>query len=814
MYVRSSLHASVLKSVSLPKQFELLAIDLEFGKDCHLCLVGCYRPPAAVGGALASLSSALTDLLSNDIVLLGDLNWDWMSPNSDQFKAFCDSVNLTQLIDSPTRLNHKNPSKSTLLDIILTNKPHKYTYAGVFPDDISDHCAIAAIRNCKIPKAKPRIITKRNFKQFDIQGYLHDVFLVDWDRFLLIPDVATAWQYFHTLFMKIVNKHAPIKRFRVKGRDNPWFSNELSELIHERNLAWATARKSDSERDWLAFRALRNKCTAFIRSAKSEYYLNETSQNINNPVKFWKTIKSLSPLTSCNDFPDHILLNDQRITNMLDITNCFNKHFISSGSIFKESSVSDAINPSPPLRRNGPSFSFSAITRNEVLKALKNLDSKKSAGPDEIEPYFLKLAAEIIAGPLSYIFNLSLEQNIVPDVWKSALVVPLLKGGDPTILDNYRPISKLSIIAKVLETILSEQLKDFLVRKSVLSKFQSGFRKNHSTATATMKVLNDVTCALDRGKSCAAVFIDLTKAFDTVNHSILLSRLCSIGLSDFTLGWVSNYLNGRTQRVQIKGSLSDKLNIDTGVPQGSILGPLLFTLYINNLGDDLSDADIHLYADDTVIYCSAPSMDECILKLQEAFERVQLSLLSLKLVLNDKKTKYMIFSRNRRSIPSIPPLFTLQGTAIELVSSYKYLGFVLEEDLSFKLHVKQLLSKLRLKLGFYYRNSACFSQSARRKLVEATFLPVLDYGDIFYRNTTKVLLQSLDSTYHSALRFITRKKHSTHHCVLYDQVGWPSLYIRRHKHWLLFVYKAIVGQGGVLRSSLNKSGLSWEILDC
>lgn len=245
--------------------------------------------------------------------------------------------------------------------------------------------------------------------------------------------------------------------------------------------------------------------------------------------------------------------------------------------------------------------------------------------------------------------------------------------------------------------------------------------------------------------------------------------------------------------MQIKGSLSDKLNIDTGVPQGSILGPLLFTIYINNLVDNLSDADIHLYADDTIIYCSAPSMERCISKLQVAFERVQRSLLSLKLVLNDKKTKYMTFARSRRNIP-IPPLLTLQGSSIDLVSSYKYLGFVLEEDLSFKLHVKQLVSKLKLKLGFYYRNSACFSQSARRKLVEATYLPVLDYGDIFYRNTTKALLQSLDSTYHSALRFITRRKHSTHHCVLYDLVGWPSLDIRRHKHWLLFVYKAIVGQ--------------------
>ncbi len=158
-----------------------------------------------------------------------------------------------------------------------------------------------------------------------------------------------------------------------------------------------------------------------------------------------------------------------------------------------------------------------------------------------------------------------------------------MKGGDPTNLNNYRPISKLSVIAKILESIVSEQLKEFLVSNSILSRFQSGFRKNHSTVTATMKVLNDITCALDNGRSCAAVFIDLTKAFDTVNHGILLSRLYSIGLSETALGWIRNYLKNRCQRVQIKGSISDSLSIESGVPQGSILGPLLFTYILTIL---------------------------------------------------------------------------------------------------------------------------------------------------------------------------------------------------------------------------------------
>lgn len=195
-----------------------------------------------------------------------------------------------------------------------------------------------------------------------------------------------------------------------------------------------------------------------------------------------------------------------------------------------------------------------------------------------------------------------------------------------------RPISKLSVIAKILESIVSEQLKQFLVSNSVLSVFQSGFRKNHSTTTATMKVLYDIISALDDHKSCAALFIDLTKAFDTVNHAILLSQLECIGLSDAAIGWVSSYLNNRCQCVLLNDCMSEKLAVNSGVPQGSILGPLLFTVYINNLSENVINAKMHLYADDTIIYCSAKSPAETILRLQKAFENIQLNLQALNLV--------------------------------------------------------------------------------------------------------------------------------------------------------------------------------------
>ncbi len=213
----------------------------------------------------------------------------------------------------------------------------------------------------------------------------------------------------------------------------------------------------------------------------------------------------------------------------------------------------------------------------------------------------MRTAADFIAEPLCHIFNLTISENEIPSIWKSAYVLPLLKGGDPSVVNNYRPISKLCALSKVLEKLVSEQLKGFLDANGLLSHHQSGFRKQHSTITAAIKVVNDIIEALDGRKYCAALFIDLSKAFDTVDHVILADRLHKMGLSDQAVNWFSNYLSGRTQCVLAAGSSSSFFLVLKGVPQGSILGPLLFTIYVNKFCDNLSDVVSHFYADDSYL---------------------------------------------------------------------------------------------------------------------------------------------------------------------------------------------------------------------
>ncbi len=321
---------------------------------------------------------------------------------------------------------------------------------------------------------------------------------------------------------------------------------------------------------------------------------------------------------------------------------------------------------------------------------------------------------------------------------------------------------------------------------------QSGFRKNHSTITAVLKVLNDLVRSLDGKHHCACLFIDLTKAFDTVNHNILLDRLRSVGLSDNVVSWFKTYLKGRTQCVQVDGIKSDLLGVGTGVPQGSVLGPLLFIIYINCLDVNINNARFHFYADDTVIYCSAPTKQQALVDLQSTFDIIQARFFTLKLVLNVEKTKFMWLSNSRNSLDGSVVLRTLQGKLIALVSEYKYLGIIIDDKLRFDSYINYLRLKLK-QLGFYFRNKSCFSFNARKKLVSGTFLPILDYGDVVHQHASSYRLASLEAVYHGALRFITDCKFSTHHCILYNRVAWSSLAVRRQMHWYLLIYKAILG---------------------
>uniref|UniRef100_A0A8C7SC08 Reverse transcriptase domain-containing protein n=1 Tax=Oncorhynchus mykiss TaxID=8022 RepID=A0A8C7SC08_ONCMY len=331
---------------------------------------------------------------------------------------------------------------------------------------------------------------------------------------------------------------------------------------------------------------------------------------------------------------------------------------------------------------------------------------------------------------------------------------------------------------------------------------QSGFRAGHGCTSATLKVLNDILTAIDKKHYCAAVFIDLAKAFDSVNHHILIGRLDSLGFSNDCLAWFTNYFSDRVQCVKSEGLLSGPLAVSMGVPQGSILGPTLFSVSINEVALAAGESLIHLYADDTILYTSGPSLDTVLTTLQASFNAIQLSFRGLQLLLNTSKTKCMLFNRSLPVPIRLSNITTLDGSDLEYVDNYKYLGVWLDCKLSFQTHIKHLQSKVKSRIGFLFRNKASFTHAAKHTLVKLTIPPILDFGDVIYKIASNTLLNKLDAVYHSAIRFVTKAPYTTHHCDLYALVGWPSLHTRRQTLWLHVIYKTLLGKVPPYLSSL------------
>lgn len=521
-----------------------------------------------------------------------------------------------------------------------------------------------------------------------------------------------------------------------------------------------------------------------------------------NSANFWKNVRALENGGSMPSLPCNILNETEFISDKNIISDVFSSHFIASSDLFNKQNICDHSNtePVPTCDRNDSySFTLRQLSVQEVSDCLISINPRKSKGADLLEPKLLQIAALVITSVITHIFNLTLLSGKIPKVWKAAHVLPLHKGGDSSDPNNYRPISKLSCLVKILERLISVQLHRFLVSNSILNSNQSGCRPRHSTVTAACKVVNDIVCALDKRQSCVALFIDLSKAFDTVDHTILMSKLCFLGFDNSACAWFQNYLSDRTQAVVADGYHSSFLRVTKGLPQGSILGPILFTLYINNLDSSIKDSVVHLYADDTIIYSIAPSIDKALCNLKRDFVSIQSTFIKDKLVLNPDKTNFIIFSRSKVENPPNISLTTLNGIQIKRVITYKYLGIWLDENLSFKTHIEQLSRKLKIKLGFLYRNKQCLSIENRLQIVQTTFLSVLDYAET---------LKPLDALYHSALRFITGDGYQTHHCILYEKVGWPSLSIRREQHCLTFIYKAILNKLPFYLTALLKPKIS------
>ena len=452
-----------------------------------------------------------------------------------------------------------------------------------------------------------------------------------------------------------------------------------------------------------------------IRLAKQMHYAQEFKKYQNNIRTTWDTLKDILNKMKCKSvYPKMFLLNGSQITNMSSITNKFNEYFTSVGSrLANEIDTSDK-HPFNSYLRTPPinTFQFTFCTCDNIMKYINNLKPKCSAGHDGISFKLLKDIAQIIAPTRTIIINQSLYTGNFPEKLKIAKVTPLFKHGDKNLMENYHPISLLASISKIFERVVFNQIYQYFVENNLLFDGQYGFRNHHSTELAALELVDRISNGLDKKETPVSIFLDLSKAFDTLDHKILLNKLQYYGIKDVALQWFSSYSSDRFQFVEMDGFRSDMLNITTGVPQGSILGPLLFIIYVNDMHSISDKFNFIAYADDTTL--TSPlltftrgvncNIDTISSEMNREIKKITDWSAVNKLSLNASKTKFMVFHYYQKVIAdkNVPQL-KIGSIDIERVKEFNFLGLSINENLTWSSHAKKISNKISRIIGIMNR---------------------------------------------------------------------------------------------------------------
>ena len=786
----------ITEITDIGKNCELVVAKLMLVNQPDLYIGVYYRPPSQKVEGIIALREDLekiSKINAINILIGGDFNVpsiNWETNSIDENPQYGQEINntmletisdqfLTQIVDEPTR--GKN-----ILDLIFTTNPSQLGRTTITPG-ISDHEAVVVefTGKLKINKKPPRKIYLYN--KADSETVYEEIAVLK-NTFLTESPYRNAeenWTCFTKGLMTIIKKNVPMKTTNNRT-DLPYMTKNIRRLMRQRKRKYDKAKKSGNQLDKHAYQEMQKLIIKEMDKAYNKYISNlfEETETSRSKKQLWSFIKSRRK--------DHVgiqalLHKDKIVTTAEEKAEALADQYELVFTNEDTSHIPDkGVSPYP-------SMGDINVTTKGVEKLLKQLDPKKAIGPDLILTKILKDHADLIAPIMKTIFQQSLDTGIIPKDWLRANITGIYKKGNKTHTANYRPVSLTSVSCKMLEHIIFSNVMKHLSLHKILKNFQHGFREKHSCESQLLTTLEDLCHNLDEKQQTDIMILDFAKAFDTVAHQRLLKKMRYYGIRQRTCHWIEHWLTTRHQTVVVDGKNSREVHVKSGVPQGTVLGPLLFLIFINDIGDDIT-SKIRLFADDCLLY-NVVETSENVRNLQEDLDRLVKWAETWQMKFNPSKCYVLRVTRKKK--PIMYP-YTMMGVTLEAATHQTYLGVEITNDLSWNTHIKKICRKANNALNFIRRNLYDCPTNIKETAYNALVRPHLEYSSNVWDPYLQNDITSIEKIQRKAARFVTTKyRPADSPTQMMKDLHWHTLQERRFVSRQVMLYKIINKQTAV-----------------